>query len=140
MRHKHRVHAAQESHGEREAATQCLQAVFECRDTPAHFACVFYRDAGLLIDLVQQEIRKRGLHTLNLRGQHRFFADKAVEQEGGIGQMGRERIQPSKRDQCIVEPASQCRRPGNGRLGRQRRRHECLISLICRSDLQIGSR
>ncbi len=39
-----------------------------------------------IITLIEEQVRKRRLRALNLRGEHRFFANIGIEEERKIGQ------------------------------------------------------
>ena len=49
--------------------------------------------------------------------EHGLFAHEAVEQQGGVGQERRHGIQPSEREQCVVEPAPHAGDQTSGGLG-----------------------
>jgi prevent-host-death family protein len=59
------------------------------RHAAADLARILHRHTGLLVDLVQQQVRERGLRALDLRGQHRLLAHEAVEQQRRVGQIAR---------------------------------------------------
>ena len=61
------VNLPDETVGEWEAAADPLQAVLQGRDVGGHLDDVIHRDARHLVQLEQEQIRERGLGTLDLR-------------------------------------------------------------------------
>jgi hypothetical protein len=113
MRQQHLVHLAEQARAQRQPAAQILQTAFERRDAAADLARILHRHAGLLVDLVQQQVRQRGLRALDLRGQHRLLAHEAAEQQRRVGQQRRHRVQPPQRHQRRVKaPPPRRPRPG----------------------------
>lgn len=137
MREQDLVHFTQQAHAQRQPAFQPLQAALQRHHAAAHLARIGYRHAWLLFDLVQQQVRERRLRALDLRRQHRLLAHEAVEQQGRIGQVRGDGIEPAERQQGIVETPAQGRRPLQRRRRRQRRRHEGVERLACRGDSHI---
>jgi hypothetical protein len=137
VRHQHRVHAAEEAHRERQAAAQGLEAVLERRDAATHLARVFHRHAGLLVDLVEQQVGEGRLRAFDLRREHRLLANEAVAQQRSVGQVDRERVEPAQGEQRVVEAAPQRRRPADRWLRRQGCRHERAKPLARDGDLDI---
>jgi hypothetical protein len=54
---------------------------------------IIYRDPRRFVIFMQEKIGQRGLSSLNLRGDDRFFANVEVEQEGRVGEKKREGIE-----------------------------------------------
>lgn len=124
MSHQHFVHVAKEAYAQREAGAQLLQPELQRSDTSTHLARIFDRHAGLLVDFVQEEIGQRGLRSLDLRREHRFFANETVEQKRGIGEERRDGVEPAEGEQGVVEAPPQGGRPDQRRFRRKRHRHE----------------
>jgi len=61
-----------------------VKSVLESCDVKAHLTRIVNRDTGLFVELVQHEVRKRGLGTLDHGGEHRLFPHEAVQQQGSV--------------------------------------------------------
>ena len=123
---QHAVDLPEQPQRQRQPVCQQAQAVVERRDIVADLPYVIQRDARLLIQLEQQQVRKRRLGPLDHGGEHRLLADIHVEEQRGVRQQGRNAVQTSQRQKRLVELAAQLRRPVDGRMRRQRRGHEGL--------------
>ena len=91
-----------------------------------------------LVDLEQQQIRKRGLSTLDLRGENGFTADIAVDEKVCIGEQRRQRIEPA--DSLVRSLQLELERAEVERwIGRERLWDERADALATDARRQIGT-
>jgi hypothetical protein len=109
---------------ERETVPNAVEAVLECRHIGGDLLDVVEGDPGCGIQLEQEQIRQGGLCPLDLRGEHRLLPDVGVDEEGGVGEQGRDGIQATEGDQGEVEGLAERSRHVEGRRRRERLRDE----------------
>lgn len=88
---------------QREPTVESFQSMVQSLDVVGRLLNVTDRDARGNILLEQEQIRERGLRSLDLGGQDRFLADVGVEELSRIGQEESYAIQSPERLICVVE-------------------------------------
>lgn len=121
------VHFAEQAQGHGESRLQQMQAVAERGDIIADLLHIIERNSGLLIQFEQQQIREGRLGALDHGREHRFLADIHVQQQGRVGQQGRNAVQASESQQGLVEFVAQGRCPVDRGMRRQWRGHKWFL-------------
>ena len=96
--------------------------MLDCRNVIRNLGHVVEFDGGRLVIFEQQQIRKRGLCSLDLRGKEGLLTDIHVKEQRGRRQDRRHAVQaPHRADGAFVNPHNFSE--VEGRIRRQRGRH-----------------
>ncbi len=126
------VHLAQQAVRDGEAFAQPGHAMLEGGDVVRDLHDVVERHAEGLVELEEQEVRKRRLGALDLAGEHRLAPDVGVEEQVGVGQQGGYAVQPPAGEQGPLQQTLTRAGEIQRRVWRQRRGHEGAHPLAAR--------
>ena len=133
------VHVGNEPRRKRQPASEIREASIESGDTATDLACVVDWYARLFVNLVKEQVGERRLRSFDLRREHRLLSDEAVEEEGGVGKVRGDGVEPAEGDECVIKAAAERRGPDQRRLWRQGHRDESLEGFVGGGNADVAA-